>query len=437
MTGNTPSDNRMADNPVMDFIVLAAGAGSRFKHTAPADTAYTATSKPFISVSGQTVIEHCIDRIAQWQGSGMIILVHPPQLQPAENGLLQLLKTTYAERLELVAGGQERADSVANGMHHLKQIKPHSAFVAIHDSARPFIPSNTLDRLFEAVTASADAAIIPVLPVADTIKLRHETGDIETINRDRLFRAQTPQCFETPLFLQLMTLAHQASELSVLTDDCQYYERAGYPVKLVEGDRLLEKITVFDDLQNLTQEKDLMSLPAYETVNGTGFDVHRFDTSKSGPVMICGIAVEHPCGLDAHSDGDVGLHAICDALFGAMSDGDIGSHFPPSDMRWKDKASSHFCEYAIDRLRQIGGRLLQIDVTLICETPKIGPYRQQMREQIAKICAVDIRRVSVKATTSEQMGFTGRKEGLAAMASCTIARPGLDNLPASDDGGVS
>ena len=153
--------------------------------------------------------------------------------------------------------------------------------------------------------------------------------------------------------------------------------------------------------------------------------------------MICGIAVEHPCGLDAHSDGDVGLHATCDALFGAMSDGDIGSHFPPSDMRWKDKASSHFCEYAIDRLRQIGGRVLQIDVTLICEMPKIGPYRQQMREQIAKICAVDIRRVSVKATTSEQMGFTGRKEGLAAMASCTIARPGLDNLPASDDGGVS
>ncbi len=406
----------------MDIIVLAAGSGERFIRSL--HTGQTQIKKQFATISGRSLIAHTLYALANASTINKIVLVLPKQLNADEQAEIDRLSAVIPDRLITAIGGKERSDSVQFGLNALERQQDISPYLAIHDCARPFITDEILRRLLTALTEHPEHAILPVLEMTDTIK-QQDQNSISTIDRRQLMRAQTPQCFLRSAYHSALNEAKQTSNIATLTDDCSLYEVTGRQVLPVTGDRRLEKITTADDLPALyhyiVQQETLM----WEYVTGTGYDVHRFDPEVKEPLMICGVATEHECGVDAHSDGDVGLHAICDAICGAMSDGDIGSHFPPTDDAWKDKSSHHFLRHIAERARQQSAQLMQLDVTIICERPKITPYREQMRASIAEICDIDIRRVSVKATTSERLGFTGRKEGIAAMASASIRRPAI------------
>lgn len=406
--------------PYMDMIVLAAGQSRRFAASAR-NIAAPDTLKQFIKIDEKTIIEHCIESFLKWRHLGKIILVLPPfPLAPDDADLIARLQEQHSDCLYIATGGDERHQSVLAGLTALSALSPASEFVGIHDCARPFVPSDMLDRLLHTLTSDKAEASLPVLPVTDTIKIRNpqDETNLGTLDRSRLVRAQTPQCFTTASILK----AHQIYEAGKLTsqntDDCALIEATGGRIACVDGDRQAEKITTIDDLYAISG-----AMMNTETRMGSGYDVHKFAPDTPGPVMICGVTIEHECGLLAHSDGDVGIHAACDALFGAMADGDIGSHFPPTDAQWKNKSSDHFLAYAMARLAERQASLVHLDITIICERPKIGPYRDAMRARMAEICTCDISRISVKATTSEQMGFIGRNEGLAAMAAATISYP--------------
>jgi 2-C-methyl-D-erythritol 4-phosphate cytidylyltransferase / 2-C-methyl-D-erythritol 2,4-cyclodiphosphate synthase len=266
--------------------------------------------------------------------------------------------------------------------------------------------------------ASRTGAAIPAVPVTDTIKITGENGNVEdTPDRARLRIAQTPQSFRFEIILEAHRRAAKDGR-SDFTDDAAIAEWAGLTVATFEGDVANMKLTTPEDF--VREEARLASLLG-DIRTGTGYDVHAF--GEGDHLMICGVRVPHSKGFLAHSDGDVGLHALVDAILGALADGDIGSHFPPSDAKWKGASSDQFLKYAIERVTQRGGRIANLEVTMICERPKIGPLRDTMRARIAEISGVDISRVAVKATTSERLGFTGREEGIAATASATIRLP--------------
>ena len=404
--------------------MLAAGSGLRFQRSLP--SGQVMPKKQFASIAGRSLIAHCVGNLASSSTINKIMLVLPPVLEQDEQAEIDRLVLCYPDRLFTTTGGDERPDSVINGLDALEKLEAISPYLAIHDCARPFVTDDILQRLFGALTSHPDSGVLPALEIADTIKKQDESG-ITTIDRRKLLRAQTPQCFHRHEYRKAIAEAQQAGNLESLTDDCSLFERTGRQVIPVEGAKRLEKITTADDLTALYQQIIHQETMMWEYVTGTGYDVHKFDPDVKRPLIICGIETDHDCGVAAHSDGDVGLHALCDAICGAISDGDIGSHFPPSDARWKGKSSDHFLRYISDRARTVSAELIQLDVTIICERPKIGPYREQMRSRIADICGVDIRRVSVKATTSEQLGFTGRQEGIAAVASVSVRRPALPN----------
>ena len=406
----------------MDIILLAAGNSTRFQNSLP--SGQKRQKKQFVRISGRSLIALCVDNLASCDVINKIMLVLPTAIDDDEMAEIDRLVLRHPNRLFTTIGGNERPDSVKNGLDALEQLTDISDFVAIHDCARPFVTEEILQRLFDALASKPDSGVLPVLEIADTVKKQDDSG-ITTIDRRQLYRAQTPQCFLRREYRRALAEAKQADNLSALTDDCSLYERTGRDITAVQGDRGLEKITTAHDLAALSYLKIHQEQMMWEYATGTGYDVHKFDPNADTPLIICGIETDHDCGVDAHSDGDVGLHALCDAICGAMADGDIGSHFPPSDDRWKDTSSDHFLRYIIDRVKAASAELVQLDVTIICERPKIGPYRDQMRGRIAEICEIDIRRVSVKATTSEQLGFTGRKEGIAAMASASVRRPAL------------
>jgi 2-C-methyl-D-erythritol 4-phosphate cytidylyltransferase / 2-C-methyl-D-erythritol 2,4-cyclodiphosphate synthase len=311
-------------------------------------------------------------------------------------------------------GGATRQASVHAGLEALVGEKPD--IVLIHDAARPFVSDGLISRAIEA--ASRNGAAIPTIPVADTIKLIDADGNVEdTPERARLRIAQTPQAFRYDVILEAHRRAAREGR-SDFTDDAALAEWAGLTVTTFEGDALNMKLTTPEDF--VREEARLASLLG-DIRTGTGYDVHAF--GEGDHVMICGVRVPHNKGFLAHSDGDVGLHALVDAILGALADGDIGSHFPPSDAKWKGASSDQFLKYAVDRVTARSGRIANLEVTLICERPKIGPLRDTMRARIAEISGVDISRVAVKATTSERLGFTGREEGIAATASATIRLP--------------
>ncbi|RZN10063.1 bifunctional 2-C-methyl-D-erythritol 4-phosphate cytidylyltransferase/2-C-methyl-D-erythritol 2,4-cyclodiphosphate synthase [Bradyrhizobium genosp. SA-3] len=311
-------------------------------------------------------------------------------------------------------GGATRQASVLAGLEALAKHKPD--IVLIHDAARPFVSASMISRAIEA--ASRTGAAIPVVPVTDTIKLTGESGHIEdTPDRARLRIAQTPQSFRFDVILEAHRRAAKDGR-SDFTDDAAIAEWAGLTVATFEGDVANMKLTTPEDF---VREEARLAAQLGDIRTGTGYDVHAFGDGDH--VMICGVRVAHTKGFLAHSDGDVGLHALVDAILGALADGDIGSHFPPSDAKWKGASSDQFLKYAIERVTQRGGRVANLEVTMICERPKIGPLRDTMRARIAEISGVDISRVAVKATTSERLGFTGREEGIAATASATIRLP--------------
>ncbi len=303
-----------------------------------------------------------------------------------------------------VAGGARRQDSVRLGLEAIEKSAPD--FVLIHDAARPLVSPSVIANVVNALTAGAKGAV-PMLAVADT--LRRKDGDAwATIPRDNLFRAQTPQGFRFADILK----AHREFASRDVTDDVEIAALAGIKVEAVPGEETNLKITT---------EKDFAlaeNLLGGESVSAMGYDAHRF--CDGDHVWLCGVKVPHTHGMLGHSDADAGLHALTDAILGCIGAGDIGQHFPPSDERWRGAPSWKFLDHAAKLVAEKGGRIVHCDVTLICERPKIGPHREAMRTRIAEILGMDVARVSVKATTTEGMGYTGRQEGLAAQAVATV-----------------
>jgi 2-C-methyl-D-erythritol 4-phosphate cytidylyltransferase/2-C-methyl-D-erythritol 2,4-cyclodiphosphate synthase len=371
-------------------VVVAAGSGSR-----------AGGDKQWRALGSKAVVRWSVEALLRSGASPVIVVVARDSLERAQDALRGL------DGWIAVAGGAERADSVRAGLDALDL--PETTPVLVHDAARPLLGEAVIRRLLGALPG-ADGAIA-ALPVSDTVK-RGE-GSIEaTVDRSRLWRAQTPQAF--PLGrLRSAYAAWPASE--VPTDEAAVVERDGGVVRLIEGDPRLMKLTYPEDFAMAEA-----LLPRQIRV-GTGFDVHRWGPGEA--VWLCGVEIPHDQTLIGHSDADAGLHALTDAILGAMGDGDIGDHFPPTDPKWRGAASDLFLIHAVERLTARGGRLINVDVTLICERPKVKPHRQAMRERLAEILSLPTDAVSVKATTTEALGFTGRGEGLAAQAVATIELP--------------
>jgi 2-C-methyl-D-erythritol 4-phosphate cytidylyltransferase / 2-C-methyl-D-erythritol 2,4-cyclodiphosphate synthase len=315
-----------------------------------------------------------------------------------------------------VIGGVTRQASVLAGLEALADANP--ARVLIHDAARPFVTAATIGRVLDALVLSPGA--ISALPIADTLKRANADGVSEgTIDRTGLWAAQTPQGFQYAAIIDAHRKAAAACRHD-FTDDAAIAEWAGLKVKLVAGSARNVKLTTRDDFATAEQALSGMAASAATTDvrTGTGFDVHRFEAGDA--VWLCGVRIPHTHKLEGHSDADVGLHALTDAILGALGDGDIGQHFPPSDMQWKGAVSHMFLRDAVRRVHDRGARITNVDVTLLCEAPKISPHRTAMRGELAAILGLEIERVGVKATTTEGLGFTGRREGIAAMASATL-----------------
>jgi 2-C-methyl-D-erythritol 4-phosphate cytidylyltransferase/2-C-methyl-D-erythritol 2,4-cyclodiphosphate synthase len=313
-------------------------------------------------------------------------------------------------------GGVTRQESVRLGLEALATSAPDN--VLIHDAARPFADCDVIGRVIDALGVHSGA--IAALPVTDTLKRASAFGTIAgTVDRAGLWRAQTPQGFRFTAILDAHRRAASAGRAD-FTDDASLAEWAGIDVALVQGSSRNIKVTHPEDFA-MAERLLMTDLGPLEPRVGTGFDVHRFGPGDH--VWLGGVRIEHTAGLEGHSDADVALHALTDALLGAIGDGDIGAHFPPSDPKWKGAASRVFVEDARARVVARGGRISNVDVTLLCEAPRIGPHRDAMRDAISRMLEIDVSRVGIKATTTEGLGFTGRREGIAAMASATVLLP--------------
>ena len=401
-----------AEQDKMDFVILAAGNGKRFLSADPS----TRHAKQFELLAGKMVLLHSLDTISQWPSCGQIVIVLPQD--GVEVDILNSLKTAASAApvsVSFTPGGASRSASTLNGLKALSALIPNK-LVAIHDAARPSVPHQVLNELLSACTGGADGAI-PSLPMTDTVKHVDKTNKVlNTVDRSSLRRAQTPQAFSFDKLFRLHQINAEKAGKQPVTDDASLAEAAGLTVVCVDGSSQLEKITYAEDL-NIMQNQQT------EMRTASGFDVHRFSTEKPGPIMICGVAIEHEQGLMAHSDGDVGLHALCDAVLGTLSMGDIGQHFPPSDPKWNASSSDQFLQFALEKVKDAGGYVTLLDVTLICEDPKIGPHRDKIRQRLTEITGLPLHRLSLKATTSERLGFTGRGEGIAALAQATVCLP--------------
>ncbi|MBN8874792.1 MAG: bifunctional 2-C-methyl-D-erythritol 4-phosphate cytidylyltransferase/2-C-methyl-D-erythritol 2,4-cyclodiphosphate synthase [Rhodospirillales bacterium] len=369
-------------------LLVAAGTGSRFGAETP---------KQFLTIGGKPVIRHAAEAL----------LAATDLLQPVGDADAIATALMGLPHRPVVAGGATRQESVRAGLEALAPLAPD--LVLVHDAARPNIPPGTIPALVTALERAAGA--IPAAPVADTLKRVVDGAIVETVPRDGLFRAQTPQGFR---FAPLLA-AHRAG-LQGATDDASLLEAAGERVLVVAGAEDNIKLTWPEDLGRL--ERAMSTL--FPRV-GTGFDVHVLVEGR--PLILCGVDVPHDKGLDGHSDADVGIHALCDAIYGALAEGDIGRHFPPSEATWKGADSARFLRHAAERIAARGGRLANADVTLICERPKIGPHAGAMQARLADLLGVPVGRISVKATTTEKLGFTGRGEGIAAQAAVCLLLP--------------
>lgn len=387
-------------SPRTAAIIVAAGRGLRAGPGGP---------KQYRSIGGRTVVAHALDAFCQHPGVNWV--------QPvchADDSVPFAEATQGLSYLPPVPGGATRQASVFAGLRALASIAPD--VVLIHDAARPFVSAAVIGRAIES--AGATGAAIPTVAVADTIKEVDAAGSVVgTPVRANLRIAQTPQSFRFDKILAAHERAAREGR-DDFTDDAALAEWAGLTVATFEGDHLNMKLTTPEDF---AREEARLGAALGDIRTGTGYDVHAFGDGDH--LMICGVRVPHTRGFLAHSDGDVGLHALVDAILGALADGDIGAHFPPSDPKWKGASSDRFLEDAVRRVRERGGRIASLEVTLICERPKIGPWRDAMRARIAEIANVPVSRVSVKATTSERLGFTGREEGMASTASATIRLP--------------
>ena len=376
--------------PAFAAIVVAAGQGLRAGQPVP---------KQFALWHGKPVVRHSVEHLLAAGASAVTVAIPPGAEEVAAAALIGL------EPVRLVTGGVTRQESVRLALESMASTPP--ARVLIHDAARPNLPLAVIERLIVALGQYSGA--IPVLPVVDSLATEHSGLMTGTAPREALRRVQTPQAFRFTTILA----AHQAWPGDPNGgDDAQVLRSAGHDVALVEGDERLRKLTFKEDFMG--------ALPPVRI--GTGFDVHRL--AQGEELWLGGVKIEHDKGLAGHSDADVALHALVDALLGAIAAGDIGSHFPPSDPQWKGAASARFVEHAAQLVREAGYLIGNVDLTLICEAPKIGPHRDTIRTSITQILALDVGQVSVKATTTERLGFAGRGEGIAAQAAATVFKEG-------------
>ncbi len=375
-------------------LLMAAGSGSRFGAAEP---------KQYTPLLGRPILRHAAEALLEDGAVEALLPVVAPGEAARVEAMLEGLPC-----LPAVEGGSTRQESVRKGLEALVGMTPDA--VLVHDAARPFPPPGIIPDLLTALVAHPGA--IPAQPVTDTLKAGQDGIILRTVPRAGLYRAQTPQAFRFAPLLE----AHRSATAEA-TDDAALLEAAGLGVALLPGSENNLKVTYPEDMARA----EAVLLPRFLPAMGTGFDVHRLVEGR--PLILCGITVPHEKGLDGHSDADVGLHALCDAIYGALAEGDIGRHFPPSDMQWKDADSARFLRHAAQRVAARGGVITHADVTLICERPKIGPHAEAMRARLAELMGIAVTRVSVKATTTERLGFTGRGEGIAAQAAATLLLP--------------
>jgi len=381
----------MADSaplPPFAAIVVAAGKGLRAGQAVP---------KQFAQWRGKPVVRHSVEALLDAGATSVVVAIPEGGDETARVALAGL------DGVELVTGGETRQASVANALEKLPATTCDK--ILIHDAARPILPRAVIARLLAALADHPGA--IPVLPVVDSLALNAGGLMAGAADRESLRRVQTPQAFR---FAEILAAHRRWSADHSAGDDAQVLRAAGGEVALVAGDEKLAKLTYAEDF--------MTDLPALRT--GMGFDVHRLAAGEE--LWLGGIRIEHDKGLAGHSDADVGLHALVDAILGAIGAGDIGSHFPPSDPQWKGASSDRFLVHAVNLAREAGYGIGNVDLTLVCEAPKIGPHRAAMQARIADLLGVDITRVSVKATTTERLGFAGRGEGIAAQAVATLIR---------------
>jgi len=378
-------------------LIVAAGRGTRAAGPLP---------KQYRTIGGEPVLRRTVQAFRRHARISQVrVVIH------RDDRALYDAATSGLDVLSPVEGGGTRQDSVRLGLESLTDLAP--VRVLIHDGARPFVSPDVIDRVIDGLDRSP--GVIAALPVTDTIKRANaaEPAIQDTVDRRGLWRAQTPQGFRYGEILA----AHRAAAGADLTDDAAVAAQANVKVILVPGSEENVKITTDDDLRRAERSVD----QALELRVGQGFDVHRFAAGDG--VQLCGVKIPHTHGLEGHSDADVGLHAATDAILGALAAGDIGQHFPPSDPRWRGADSAQFLRHAAGLVNEAGGRVVHVDITLICEAPRVGPHREAMVRRLAEILGLAPGACSVKATTTEKLGFTGRGEGIAAQAIATIRVP--------------
>lgn len=400
----------MKDNETLKtaVVIVAAGRGSRMGKD-------VAGPKQYEAIGQKTVLQTTVEQFLAIDLIDFIqIVIHVDDQEIYDRQVM-----TDSRILPAVVGGKTRQESCRKGLEALSYHEPTN--VLIHDAARPFVSAPTIHRVLNSI--GPGVAVVPSRPVPDTLR-RASTADadaleaLETVSRDHIHLSQTPQGF---VFDEILSAHRKVVELghSDLTDDAAVGEAAGMRVILTHGDSNNFKITTPDDLiraRQMTKTKTEVAAPDFRT--GIGYDIHRTKPGRS--IMLGGIKIDSQLELEGHSDADVALHAITDALLGTIGEGDIGSHFPPSEPEWRGASSDRFIEHACRLIGQSGGEIRHIDLTIICETPKIGPHRERMRRSIAQLCGMAVERVSVKATTNETIGTIGRKEGIAALATATV-----------------
>lgn len=380
----------MDSTPTLPFaaVIVAAGQGLRAGQPLP---------KQFALWRGKPVVRHSAETLAA-AGAAPILVAIPEGADEVAGAAL-----TGVPGVRLITGGATRQQSVRLALEALAGDAP--ARVLIHDAARPLVPVAVIERLLEALEVRPGA--IPVLPVVDSLTATDGMLMGMPANREALRRVQTPQAFR---YAEILAAHRSWSGTAEAGDDAQVARAAGLAVALVEGDEALHKLTFASDFA--------AAAPAVRV--GTGYDVHRLAPGEE--LWLCGVKIEHDRGLAGHSDADVAIHALVDAILGAIGSGDIGSHFPPSDPQWKGASSDRFLVHAVKLAADTGYRIGNVDVTIVCEAPKIGPHRETMRQRLAELLGTGIEAVSVKATTTEKLGFAGRGEGIAAQAAATLLR---------------
>ncbi|MFZ1814424.1 MAG: bifunctional 2-C-methyl-D-erythritol 4-phosphate cytidylyltransferase/2-C-methyl-D-erythritol 2,4-cyclodiphosphate synthase [Rhizobiaceae bacterium] len=377
-------------------IIVAAGRGERF--------GLEKGPKQYRLLRGTSILQRCVSALLDHPGIDAVrVIIHSDDREIYDASV-----SPHPKLLEPAVGGETRQQSVRLGLESFSGLAPSN--VLVHDAARPFVDQQTITDVLAAIAPGQGA--IAASPVVDTLKRAAPNGTIaQTIDRSALHAAQTPQAF---VFGEILAAHRQFADAPAMTDDASVAEAFGMTVRLVHAPSSNFKITTAQDLERANAM--LPTLP--DIRSATGYDVHQLE--PGGPIWLCGVAIDHDRKLKGHSDADVGLHALTDALLGTIGAGDIGSHFPPSDPQWKGASSDRFLAHAVNLVREQGGTITNLDVTLICESPRIGPHRQAMRERIAEVAGVKAARVSIKATTNEGIGFIGRGEGIAAIATATV-----------------